>query len=128
MSEKLSILGKTIREPISSDQLETVPCPEGVKKVILSTNEMTAFCPVTSQPDFYHLEIEYVAVGKIVETKSLKLYLWGWREKRVMAEPLAAQIATDLAKIVETSVTVTITQQPRGGIVLKAQAIGLPSK
>ena len=58
-----------------------------------------------------------------VESKSLKLYLWGFRDREVFAEALAAEIAGEIMLTASPSrVTVTLTQRPRGGIELQAVA------
>ena len=53
-------------------------------------------CPVTSQPDLSTVAITYVPDEWCVETKSLKLYLWGFRQRPVFAEALAAEIAGEV--------------------------------
>ena len=53
-------------------------------------------CPVTAQPDLSSVEITYVPDEWCVETKSLKLYLWGFRQRAVFAEALAAEIAGEV--------------------------------
>jgi 7-cyano-7-deazaguanine reductase len=58
-----------------------------------------------------------------VESKSLKLYLWGFRDRKVFAEALAAEIAGEIMTTARPHrVNVTITQRPRGGIELTAVA------
>ena len=69
------------------------PAPAHVTEVRLSSDEVTSICPVTSQPDLSTVEITYVPDEWCVETKSLKLYLWGFRQRPVFAEALAAEIA-----------------------------------
>ena len=87
------------------------------------TDELASVCPVTGQPDLASLEIEYVPVGRCVESKSLKLYLWGFRDRAVFAEALAAEIAAEIGRAAEPAhVTVTLTQRPRGGITVEAVA------
>ena len=78
-------------------------------------------CPVTSQPDLSTVEITYEPDRWCVETKSLKLYLWGFRQRPVFAEALAAEIAGEVMATAQPQrVTVTLTQRPRGGIVVSA--------
>ena len=80
-------------------------------------------CPVTQQPDLSTVVIEYEPVEWCVESKSLKLYLWGFRDRAVFAEALAAEIAGEIMTTAEPSrVTVTLTQRPRGGIEVQAVA------
>ena len=76
MSEQpeLSVLGSTVRAPI--DRLETFPTPDTCTRVRFMTDEVTSMCPVTGQPDFSSVEIDYEPAERCVESKSLKLYLW----------------------------------------------------
>jgi 7-cyano-7-deazaguanine reductase len=108
-------LGQPVRQPQAS--LDTFPAPEGVNRVTFTTHELTSLCPVTGQPDLYTAEIEYLPVDRCIETKSLKLYLWTFRERGIFAEHLAAELAAHIqAAVGETWVKVTLTQQVRGGI------------
>ena len=81
-------------------------------------------CPVTGQPDLYTLVVEYTPNGHVIETKSLKLFLWRYRDRGISCEDLAAEIANELSSQhpATSSFTVTATQQSRGGIVLTATA------
>jgi 7-cyano-7-deazaguanine reductase len=118
---ELTVLGSTVREPI--DHVEVFPAPEHVTAVRLSTDEVSSMCPVTSQPDLSTVEIDYVPDRWCVETKSLKLYLWRFRQRPVFAEALAAEIAAEIMGSAEPRrVTVVLTQRPRGGIVVSATA------
>ena len=122
MTEReLTVLGSTVREPI--DHVEVFPAPEHVTAVRLSTDEVSSMCPVTSQPDLSTVEIEYVPDRWCVETKSLKLYLWRFRQRPVFAEALAAEIAAEIMGSAEPHrVTGRLTQPPRGGLVVSATA------
>jgi 7-cyano-7-deazaguanine reductase len=114
-------LGKTTRAP--SRELETFPTPPSVTKVVLETDEVTSLCPVTGQPDWETVRIEFEPKERCIESKSLKLYLWSFREEGVFCEALAAKIAQDVFDAIKPkSVTVTITQKPRGGITISAEA------
>ena len=80
-------------------------------------------CPVTQQPDLSRVVIEYGPAASCNESKSLKLYLWGFRDRDVFAEALAAEIATEVMNTARPHwVTVTLTQRPRGGIEVQAVA------
>jgi 7-cyano-7-deazaguanine reductase len=117
----LTVLGRTVRHPI--DHVEVFPAPANVTAVRFTTDELSSVCPVTQQPDLAHLVIDYVPGQWCIESKSLKLYLWGFRERAVFAEALAAEIAAEvMATAAPTSVTVTLTQRPRGGIEVQAVA------
>jgi 7-cyano-7-deazaguanine reductase len=78
-------------------------------------------CPVTHQPDLSSVVIEYVPDAHCIESKSLKLYLWGFRDRAVFAEAMAAEIAGEVMTSARPQrVTVTLTQRPRGGIEVRA--------
>ena len=114
----LSILGNTVRHPV--DHVECFPAPEGCSSVRFSTEELMSVCPVTSQPDISSVVIEYVPDRRCVESKSLKLYLWSFRDRAVFAEALAVEIADEIFATAEPhEITVTLTQRPRGGIELQ---------
>lgn len=123
MSE-LSILGQTVNEPISVDQLETFPAPPHLPYVSFYTKEMTSNCPKTGQPDYYQCWIRYCPAGKCLESKALKLYLWGFRNTGQFIEQLAEQIATDLFTVLEpVEIEVKLRMAPRGGISIEAVAV-----
>lgn len=114
-------LGKRITAP--SRVLETFPAPQHVTQVTFRSDELTTFCPVTHQPDFNTIKIEYQPHQKCIESKSLKLYLWSYRDECAFCEALAAQIAQDVFAVTEPHwCRVTITQNVRGGIVTEVVA------
>jgi len=114
-------LGKNTRAP--SRELETFPTPASVTKVVLESDEVTSLCPVTAQPDWETVRIEFEPGALCIESKSLKLYLWSFREEGVFCEAFAARIAKDVFDAIKPkSVTVTVTQRPRGGITISAEA------
>jgi 7-cyano-7-deazaguanine reductase len=118
---ELTVLGHTVREPI--DHVEVFPAPAHVTSVTFTSDELTSVCPVTAQPDLSTVVIEYTPGQWCVESKSLKLYLWGFRNRAVFAEALAAEIAGEIMTTAEPAqVVVTLVQRPRGGIELKAVA------
>lgn len=117
----LRVLGTTVRHPI--DHVEVFPAPPNVTSVTFTSDELTSMCPVTEQPDLSTVVIEYAPAAWCVESKSLKLYLWGFRERAVFAEALAAEIAAEIESSAKPNwVKVTLTQRPRGGIEVKAVA------
>ena len=104
--------------------LETFPNP-GVARVELDSDELTAVCPITGQPDFYTATIEYHPRGLCLESKSLKLYLASFRNEGCFAEALAVQLRDDVASALALDparVHVTLVQKARGGITITAQA------
>jgi 7-cyano-7-deazaguanine reductase len=120
------VLGEKISHPILAAELDVVAVDNLTTHVSYTTKELTALCPVTGQPDQYELFIAYQATGKTVESKSLKLYLWSFRDRGIYAEDLAATIARDLAKVLRVTVSASVTQQVRGGLVLEAMAEAEP--
>ena len=118
---RLTVLGNTVRDAI--EHVEVFPAPADVTVVRFTTDELASICPVTSQPDLSHLVIEYEPLEWCIESKSLKLYLWGFRNRAVFAEALAAEIAREVMETANPkTVTVTLTQRPRGGIEVQAVA------
>jgi 7-cyano-7-deazaguanine reductase len=121
MSDEFTILGKQVSEPIR--KLETFAAPDDVKVVTLLSNELTSLCPVTGQPDFSTVEIEYAPDGLCIESKSLKLYLWTFREEGHFCESLASLIARDIFDAAKPHwCQVTLKQSVRGGISIQATA------
>ena len=117
--DQLTVLGATVRHAI--DHVEVFPAPEGLSTVTFTNDELNSMCPVTEQPDLSHVVIEYVPGEWCIESKSLKLYLWGFRDRAVFAEALAVEIATEVMETARPKqVTVTLTQRPRGGIEVRA--------
>jgi 7-cyano-7-deazaguanine reductase len=95
----------------------------GVSQVELVSDELTAVCPITGQPDFYVASIEYQPDALCLESKSLKLYLARFRDEGAFCEALAVRIRDDVAQALELGperVTVTLEQKPRGGITITA--------
>ena len=104
--------------------LETFPNP-GVSRVEMTSDELTAVCPVTGQPDLYEATIEYEPGPLCIESKSLKLYLSGFRNEGHFCEALAVRIRDDVAQALELSseqVRVRLKQKARGGITITATA------
>lgn len=128
MQHDFKALGKRVTAP--SKELDTFPKPEHVTVVRFTSDELTSFCPVTEQPDFNTVEIEYHPRQRCVESKSLKLYLWSFREERIFGEGLASAIAADLDVVLQPHYCrVTLVQNIRGGLQLTAVAeIGEPQE
>ena len=120
-TDHLTLLGQTARHPVA--HVECFAAPDGCTRVRFTTAELTSLCPVTSQPDLSSVVIEYEPAEWCVESKSLKLYLWSFRDRPVFAEALAAEIADEIMTTARPRrVTVTLTQRPRGGITIEAMA------
>lgn len=104
--------------------VEVLRLDHDLSEVCFETKELEALCPVTEQPDIYHLKICYEPKGgRVVESKSLKLYLWHFRDVGIFAEDLADRIASDLAAALDPRwITVSVEQNVRGGLTLTAEA------
>jgi len=119
--EKFTILGKTVREP--TKKLETFPAPRRVISVIMETEEVTGLCPITGQPDWYRIQIQYRPCKRCLESKALKLYLWSFRQEGTFCENLSEKIAEDIFKVVKPHwISVEATMRPRGGISITSTA------
>ena len=81
-----------------SRDLETFPNPKPERdyEIRFECPEFTCLCPVTGQPDFATIRIRYVPDALNVELKSLKLYLWSFRDKGAFHEAVTNQILDDL--------------------------------
>jgi 7-cyano-7-deazaguanine reductase len=81
-----------------STSLETFPNPNPDRDytIRMSLPEFTCLCPKTGQPDFATFELEYVPGAKCVELKSLKLYLWSFRDRGAFHEAVTNLIADDI--------------------------------
>src|SRR6201993_5389839 len=102
-----------------SKNLETFPNPKPERdyEIAFEAPEFTCLCPMTGQPDFATIRIRYVPDQKCVELKSLKLYLWSYRDEGTFHEAVTNRIADDLiAVIAPRSITVTGKFWVRGGI------------
>ena len=102
--------------------LETFANP-GVERVEMVSDELTAACPITGQPDFYTVTIDYEPRGLCLESKSLKIYLSRFRDQGVFCEALAVQIRDEIAAALELGVGdvhVSLRQKARGGITITA--------
>lgn len=121
--QKLKSLGSKVPTPKKPGKniLETFPNP-GVGSITFSTAEFTSKCPVTGQPDFCTIEIEYYPRLKCLESKSLKLYLQSYRDEKAFIEQLTKRIYDDIYSIlIPIWLRITITSVPRGGIALTAR-------
>jgi 7-cyano-7-deazaguanine reductase len=100
-------------------KLETFASPRPGRpfEVVFETEEFTCLCPMTGQPDFAHLRISYQPDQLCVESKSLKLYLWSYRDTGAFHEAATNQILDDLVAAVHpTWMRVEGDFQIRGGI------------
>lgn len=119
----LTLLGRDARP---SKKLETFPnrAPAGrFYTVSLTTDEFTCVCPATGQPDFARITVRYVPDQRIVESKSLKLYLWSYRNEGVFHEHVVNRILDDLQAVLEAHwIEVVGAFHVRGGIAITVTA------
>ena len=102
-----------------SRQLVAVPNPHPGRdyEVRCETPEFTCICPMTGQPDFAHVTIRYVPDRSIVELKSLKLYLWSYRQEGAFHEDVTNRILEDFVDAIgPRRVNVQTDWLVRGGI------------
>ena len=102
-----------------SKALETFdnPEPERDYTIRLEIPEFTCLCPLTGQPDFAALTLEYIPETLCVELKSLKLYVWSFRDEGAFHEAVTNQILDDLtALLTPRFMRLTAAFQVRGGI------------
>ena len=119
--DDLKHLGKPSNRPI--DTVDLIPWQGETIMVRLDCAEFTSICPVTGQPDFGALVIEYVPDRHLVETKSLKLYLWKYRTEAGFNEALVDRMAGDLYQQLRPRwLRMVGTFHPRGGIGVTATA------
>ena len=101
----LTQLGRQISQPESPDaaRLETVPNPQPGERYLVrfTCPEFTSVCPVTGQPDFAHMVIDYVPSERLVESKSLKVFLGSFRNHGAFHEDCTLLIAKRLEAALE---------------------------
>lgn len=122
-AEGLKALGSTVTEYATDrptpEKLETFPNPKpgAGYDVEFTSYEFTSLCPVTGQPDFADVRIRYQPNARCVETKSLKLYLFSFRNAKAFMEDVTNQIADALIELLDpTALAVTMSFGARGGI------------
>ncbi len=118
-AQEFTALGK---HQTSFTQLDVFPKPEHVTEVVLAGEELTAFCPITHQPDFYTYEVRYRPTVSCIESKTFKLLIASFREQSCFAETLASDLAQVVHDATGAPTTVTLTQQVRGGVQITALA------
>lgn len=120
MKKQFKALGNKVT---TFDRLETFPTPAGVTQVTCVSDEITAVCPITSQPDWYVISIQYSPNRLCVESKTVKMFFNTLRNKGIFCEALAGHIAEVFCRALEPlKIKVTVTQKPRGGVSIIAVA------
>ena len=103
----------------SKKSLETFPNPDPARDYTIRMRipEFTCLCPKTGQPDFATLQLEYVPAATCVELKSLKLYIWSYRNEGAFHEAVTNRILDDLARLLSPRfIRLTAEFNVRGGI------------
>ncbi|RRJ95079.1 NADPH-dependent 7-cyano-7-deazaguanine reductase QueF [Opitutaceae bacterium TAV4] len=119
----LTLLGRVKNEP--SKKLEIFPNRHPGRRYVveLRTEEFTSLCPATGQPDFGTITIRYIPGPSIIESKSLKLYLWSFRNEGCFQEHLVNVMLDDLVSALDPVwLEVTGEFRPRGGIGITVHA------
>jgi len=125
---KLTLLGHSdAKLPASPAEarLETFPnpAPQRDYRIHFETDDFTSVCPVTGQPDFARIDIDYVPDRLCIESKSLKFYLASYRNERAFNEAATNHILDDFVKAcAPRQALVTAQFSARGGIALTVRA------
>jgi 7-cyano-7-deazaguanine reductase len=125
---QLRLLGRSeARLPASPAEarLETFPNPAPRRnyRIHFETDDFTSVCPITGQPDFARIDIDYVPDQLCVESKSLKFYLASYRNERAFNEAVTNRILDDFVKACAPREAIVTAQfSARGGIALTVRA------
>ena len=127
MTKKSDLAGLTLlgRGAKPTKNLETFPNHHPARDyvVTLRSEEFTCVCPATGQPDFANITIQYTPDEKILESKSLKLYLWAFRDQGVFHEHVTNVILDDLVKVLAPRWCKVMAEfAVRGGISITVEA------
>ena len=117
-SEHENVASKPAARP-SKKSLETFPNPSSDRDYTIRMRipEFTCLCPKTGQPDFATLHLEYVPDDNCIELKSLKLYIWSYRDEGAFHEAVTNRILDDLVQVMKPRfIRLTAEFNVRGGI------------
>lgn len=104
---------------VSSKELETFinPNPDRDYTIHISLPEFTCLCPKTGQPDFATINIDYVPASECIELKSLKMYIWSFRDEGTFHEAVTNRILDDLVAACQPRfMRITAEFNVRGGV------------
>ncbi|MFL6543912.1 MAG: preQ(1) synthase, partial [Candidatus Udaeobacter sp.] len=124
----LTLLGRSetkIPNSPNEARLETFPNPAPGRsyRIHFETDDFTSVCPITGQPDFAQIDIDYVPEHLCVETKSLMFYLASYRNERAFNEAVTNRILDDFVKACAPREAIVTAQfSARGGIALTVRA------
>jgi 7-cyano-7-deazaguanine reductase len=126
-SSGLTLLGRSLGALPASPaeaRLETFPNPtRRTYQIHFETDDFTSLCPVTGQPDFARITIDYVPDRLCVESKSLKFYLASYRNERAFNEAVTNRILDDFVKACSPREAIVVAQfSARGAIALTVRA------
>jgi 7-cyano-7-deazaguanine reductase len=127
-TSRLTLLGRSdAKMPASPAEarLETFPdpAPKRYYHIHFETDDFTSVCPVTGQPDFARIDIDYVPDRLCVESKSLKFYLASYRNERAFNEAITNRILDDFVKACAPREAIVTAQfSARGGIALTVRS------
>ena len=121
MARKSLQLGRAVEWPKTPQeaQLDRVPNPQAGSDYLIrfTVPEFTSICPITGQPDFAHLVIDYVADQWMIESKSLKLFMFSYRNHGAFHEATTVEIGKRLAEALSPRwLRIGGYWYPRGGI------------
>jgi 7-cyano-7-deazaguanine reductase len=121
MAKKLTQLGRRVRLPSSPAEatLESVANPHSGNDYIVrfTAPEFTCLCPITGQPDFAHFVIDYAPAGRLVESKSLKLFLNSFRSYGAFHEDATLLVAKRVVAAIKPKyLRIAGYWYPRGGM------------
>ncbi len=93
------------------------PQPDRDYTIRIDTPEFTCLCPLTGQPDFANIQLEYIPDQQCLELKSLKLYFWSYRDQGAFHEAVTNQILSDMVEaIAPRFMRVSADFNVRGGV------------
>lgn len=104
---------------VASKKLETFDNPQADRDytIRIDTPEFTCLCPMTGQPDFASIQIEYIADKLCLELKALKLYFWSFRNEGAFHEAVTNKMLSDLVEAIQPRfMRVSADFNVRGGV------------
>lgn len=110
------------------NKLETIRAPKCCTKVVMRGQHWTGLCPYTGQPDHGTIQIEYQPADHLLESKSLKLYLMGFRQFGMFGEHVVERVLMDIdSKVRPVWIRVYGTFVSRGDVAIEAEAYRGPT-
>jgi len=110
-----STLGKTVEG--ARRELDVFKSPKAHANTTYQSDEVTAICPITSQPDQYTVAIQIQETQWLIESKSLKLYFQSFRNEGIFCEEFASRVCEDVKKATKAgNIIVRVDQKARGGV------------